>query len=439
MFPKITDFIQSHIWELPLDQLPRWQSPLIKQVRVLILAFKGFNRDKCQLRAAALTFYSILSLIPILAMVFGIAKGFGFEQKLELLLQKKIASRDMVAQEGVDWIISKAKLLLESTRGSLIAGVGLIVLMWAATRVLRHIEAALNDIWEIKNSRPWIRNFTDLLSIMVVAPILFILAQSTTVFITAIIQDLSKGMKLLGHLFLLIKLVPFGLIWLLFTMIYVVVPNTKVNFKSALVAGVIVGTIFQLSQWIFFKSQMGISKYNAIYGSFAFLPLLLIWIQTAWLILLLGAEIAFANQHINRYEFALGSQEVKPSFKKLVTLLITNLLVKNFVEAKSSLTAEEISATLHAPVRLVRQCITDLMNSKIINEVGKKNSQDTSYQPARSVENLSVSFVLQAIDEHGLGDIHIHESGESKRLSQTLEALNQEIERSPSNILLKDI
>jgi len=439
MFPKITDFIQSHIWELPLDQLPRWQSPLIKQVRVLILAFKGFNRDKCQLRAAALTFYSILSLIPILAMVFGIAKGFGFEQKLELLLQKKIASRDMVAQEGVDWIISKAKLLLESTRGSLIAGVGLIVLMWAATRVLRHIEAALNDIWEIKNSRPWIRNFTDLLSIMVVAPILFILAQSTTVFITAIIQDLSKGMKLLGHLFLLIKLVPFGLIWLLFTMIYVVVPNTKVNFKSALVAGVIVGTIFQLSQWIFFKSQMGISKYNAIYGSFAFLPLLLIWIQTAWLILLLGAEIAFANQHINRYEFALGSQEVKPSFKKLVTLLITNLLVKNFVEAKSSLTAEEISATLHAPVRLVRQCITDLMNSKIINEVGKKNSQDTSYQPARSVENLSVSFVLQAIDEHGLGDIHIHESGESKRLSQALEALNQEIERSPSNILLKDI
>ena len=439
MFPKITDFIQSHIWELPLDQLPRWQSPLIKQVRVLILAFKGFNRDKCQLRAAALTFYSILSLIPILAMVFGIAKGFGFEQKLELLLQKKIASRDMVVQEGIDWIISKAKLLLESTRGSLIAGVGLIVLMWAATRVLRHIEAALNDIWEIKNSRPWIRNFTDLLSIMVVAPILFILAQSTTVFITAIIQDLSKGMELLGHLFLLIKLVPFGLIWLLFTMIYVVVPNTKVNFKSALVAGVIVGTIFQLSQWIFFKSQMGISKYNAIYGSFAFLPLLLIWIQTAWLILLLGAEIAFANQHINRYEFALGSQEVKPSFKKLVTLLITNLLVKNFVEAKSSLTAEEISAILHAPVRLVRQCITDLMNSKIINEVGKKNSQDTSYQPARSVENLSVSFVLRAIDEHGLGDIHIHESGESKRLSQALEALNQEIERSPSNILLKDI
>ena len=439
MFPKITDFIQSHIWELPLDQLPRWQSPLIKQVRVLILAFKGFNRDKCQLRAAALTFYSILSLIPILAMVFGIAKGFGFEQTLELLLQEKIASRDMVAQEGLDWVISKAKLLLESTRGSLIAGVGLVVLMWAATRVLRHIEAALNDIWEIKNSRPWIRNFTDLLSIMVVAPILFILAQSTTVFITAIIQDLSKGMELLGLLFLLMKLVPFGLIWLLFTMIYVVVPNTKVNFKSALVAGVIVGTIFQLSQWIFFKSQMGISKYNAIYGSFAFLPLLLIWIQTAWLILLLGAEIAFANQHINRYEFALGSQEVKPSFKKLVTLLITNLLVKNFVEAKSSLTAEEISAILHAPVRLVRQCITDLMNSKIINEVGKKNSQDTSYQPARSVENLSVSFVLQAIDKHGLGDIHIHESGESKRLSQTLEALNQEIERSPSNILLKDI
>ena len=439
MFPKISDFIQSHIWELPLDQLPRWQSPLIKQVRVLILAFKGFNRDKCQLRAAALTFYSILSLIPILAMVFGIAKGFGFEQTLELLLQEKIASRDMVAQEGLDWVISKAKLLLESTRGSLIAGVGLIVLMWAATRVLRHIEAALNDIWEIKNSRPWIRNFTDLLSIMVVAPILFILAQSTTVFITAIIQDLSKGMELLGLLFLLMKLVPFGLIWLLFTMIYVVVPNTKVNFKSALVAGVIVGTTFQLSQWIFFKSQMGISKYNAIYGSFAFLPLLLIWIQTAWLILLLGAEIAFANQHINRYEFALGSQEVKPSFKKLVTLLITNLLVKNFVEAKSSLTAEEISAILHAPVRLVRQCITDLMNSKIINEVGKKNSQDTSYQPARSVENLSVSFVLQAIDKHGLGDIHIHESGESKRLSQTLEALNQEIERSPSNILLKDI
>ena len=439
MLPKITDFIQSLIWERPFDQLPKWQSPLIKQARVLILAFKGFNRDKCQLRAAALTFYSILSLIPILAMVFGIAKGFGFEQKLELLLQDKIANRDMVSQTGVDWVISKAKLLLESTRGSLIAGVGLTVLMWAATRVLRHIEAALNDIWEIKNSRPWIRSFTDFLSIMVVAPILFILAQSATVFITKIIQDLSKGMELLGYLFLLMKIVPFGLIWLLFTIIYVVVPNTKVSFKSALTAGIIVGTIFQFSQWIFFKSQIGISKYNAIYGSFAFLPLLLIWIQTAWLILLLGAEIAFVNQHINRYAFALGNQEVKPSFKKLVTLLIANLLVKNFVEAKSSLTAEEISATLHTPVRLIRQCITDLINSQIINEVGQPNSQDTSYQPARSVENLSVSFVLQAIDEHGLENIHIRESDESKRLSQALETLNHEVEQSSSNILLKDI
>src|SRR3972149_3873262 len=288
--PKIISFIKTDIWRIRLEELPRQKSFFIKQLRIFLLAFRGFTEDKCQLRASALTFYSMLSIVPVIALIFAIGKGFG----LEKLLEKQLSTMLKGQQEVMQQVLTFANSLLENTSGGLIAGVGVVLLLYAVMQVLSNIENSFNDIWQIKRDRSFVRKFSDYLSIMLIAPVLIIMSGSITIFITTQITRITESIELIGFfsplIFLLLKLLPYCMIWLLFTFIYIVMPNTKVNFKSALIAGIIAGTIFQVSEWAYISFQIGVAKYNAIYGSFAAMPLFLIWLQTSWLIVLFGAE-----------------------------------------------------------------------------------------------------------------------------------------------------
>ena len=290
---KITNFIKTDIWRIRVRNLPRRKSFFIKQLRILLLAIRGFHGDKCPLQASALTFYSILSVVPVVAMAFGVAKGFGFQKLLEKQLLEKFPGQEEVMMQVVNFALS----LLENTKGGMIAGIGVAVLLWTVIKVLSNIERSFNTIWEIKKSRTFGRKFSDYLSIMLISPILVIMSSSVTVFITTQVTLITEKIALLGIfsslIFFILKLLPYCLVWILFTFIYILMPNTKVNFSSGFIAGVFAGTIFQLAQWAYIYFQVGVAKYNAIYGSFAALPLFLVWLQLSWLIVLLGAEISF--------------------------------------------------------------------------------------------------------------------------------------------------
>ena len=432
-------FIKTDIWRIRLEDLPKQRSFLIKQLRIILLSFKGFDEDKCQLRASALTFYSLLSIVPVVAMIFGIAKGFGMEELLEKRLHELFADNQTILTQ----VLTFSRSLLESTKGGLIAGVGIVVLFWSVMKVLGNIELSFNEIWEIKRPRNFLRKFSDYLSIMLIAPVLLIMSSSTTVIISDSFSYFSDKIALLGYFSWLIaffiKLVPYFLLWVVFTFMYMIMPNTRVNFKSALIAGIIAGSIFQLTQWGFFTFEVGVAKYNKIYGSFAALPLFLAFVQVGWLIVLFGAEISFANQNVDRYEFEIESGEISNSFKRTLSILIAHTVVKTFEKGEQALTVSQIANNLEIPVRIVRQIVYNLTECNILSEVNTNNNNDFAYQPAQDINKMTIQNVIASLDEKGIADIPVAETKELKEIKSTIESFNKNLGLSKSNKLLMEI
>jgi membrane protein len=439
LISKFFAFIRIDIWRIRLDDLPFGKSFLIKQLRIILLAFRGYLEDRCLLRASSLTFYTLLSIVPVVAMFFGVAKGFGFERRLERELFERFPGQEEVLGQ----VINFANSLLEETQGGLIAGIGMLVLFWSVLKVLGHIEMALNDIWEIKKQRSWVRKFTDYLSIILISPILVLMSGSATVFITTQVTQIAQEVKLLGAvsplISLLLKFTPYVLIWALFTILYIIMPNTKVNFKAGLLGGVVAGTLYQIAQGAYISFQIGAAKYNAIYGSFAALPLFLMWVQISWWIVLFGAELSFANQNVHTYEYEPDCLKVSPRFKKLLTLQMTHLLIKNFANGEKPVTDSQISTQLEIPIRLVHNILYDLVESGLVSETITDQDKEIAYQPARDINKLSIQYVLEALEQSGTDTLPVAKTEGHRALSEALKNFSDTMESSPANKLLKDI
>ncbi len=439
MISKIINFIKYDIWRIRLKDLNRPQFFLIKPLRILLLALRGFNEDKCQLRASALTFYSLLSIVPVVAMAFGIAKGFGFDNMLERQLLSKFAGQEEVMLK----IVNFAQELLKNTRGGVVAGIGVAILFWTVIKVLGNIEKSFNDIWGIKKPRPIGRKLSDYLSIMLICPVLIIASSSATVFLTTQIKLIITKVEFLGSFSPLIlstlKVLPYGIIWVVFSFIYIFMPNGKVNFKSGILAGVIAGTVYQLVQWGYVNFQVGVSKFNAIYGSFAALPLFLMWLQISWLVVLLGAEISFAHQNVDTYEFEPDCLNISYSFKKLLTLEVMNLLAVNFSKCKPAMTAGQISHRLEIPIRLVRQIIFELNSSGLLSEIKTEEYKKVAYQPACDINSLTIKRVIDVLENRGIDNIPVAKTKGLEKLSKKLETFGKIIDNSSENTLLKEI
>lgn len=439
MVQKVLNFIKQDIWRIPLRNMPKYRIFLIRQLRILLLAFRGYDEDKVSIRSSALTFYSMLSVVPVAAMALGISIMVGIDQNLIKYLNEQFAGQ----QEVLDWIIKFAHSFLENTKGGLIAGIGAIVLIWSVMNVFSNIESSFNAIWQVRKGRNWFRKFSDYISMLLIAPILLVSSSSATVFISTYLERLASDVALVGLisplLFFFIKLIPYVLVWLLLTMVFMVMPNTKVNFKSAFIAGIISGTAFVLVQWVYIHFQIGVSKYNAIYGSFAALPLFLVWLQTSWLIVLFGAEISFAVQNVEKYEFEPDTHNLSPFSWRVLKLMVAHLLIRNFSKGEKAMTAEEISKRLEIPIRSVRDIIYNLIDSNILSEVNTKFEKEKAYQPAIDTNILTMSYVLNAIDHSGTDKILAIASTEKDHIIKLLNDFDIAIQNSKGTVLLKDI
>lgn len=439
MVSRVVNFLKTDIWRLRLKNYSRRKSFCLRQLRVVVLAVRGFSEDKCKFRASALTFYSLLSVVPVIAMMFGIAKGFGLEKRVESELLQKMQGQEKIAEK----ILEFSNSLLENTSGGFIAGVGVAFLFWTIIKVLSNIENSFNDIWGVKTPRTLGRKFSDYLSMMLVCPFLLIMASSATVAISSQIRVLIEHFSVfdaVGPLILfLLKLLPYCTLWIVFTFVFIFMPNTKVRLRSGILGGVVAGTIFQLVQWVYINFQIGTAKYSAIYGGFAALPLFLLWLQISWLVVLFGAELSFAHQNVETYEFEQDCLSASYSFKKLISLLISHLLVRNFCKAMPPWNAEKISHTLEIPIRLVRQILFELVGSGILSEVRKGDDKDISYQPAVDVGKITVKYVVDSLEQRGNSAIPIEKTSELEKLSGCLSTFSTDIDKSSANVLLRDI
>ena len=384
----------------------------------------GFIDDDCYSKASALTFYSLLSIIPVLAVLFGIAKGFGFEQALETEINERFVEQRQVITK----LIQLAYSWLLNAEGGVIAGIGTVVLLWSVFGLLSNIETALNAIWKTRFSRPYARKISDYLATMIISPIFLVTLSSINVFIH------TQFKRNQGNIFIeavspivlfFLKLSPYFLSWALFTFIYIFMPYTKVYARSAVIAGVIAGTTFQIWQWGYIKFQVGVSSYGVVYGSFAALPLFLIWLQISWLILLAGAELAFETEN----DLFIPAREISPISMKAAALLITFRCVDAFAKGLPPINDRLLAHELGMSLNHLHSIIEILENERILSIAAFQN-KTIGYQPARAINTITLQCVCRAI-EHGtslmgavkdspqLDKIHVYLANSSKVLDDS--------------------
>jgi membrane protein len=427
------------IWYTPLSEISKGKTFLVKQMRIILLAIRGFTNDKVQLRASALTFYTLLSVIPIAAIAFAIAKGFGFDENLEQLISEKFGTY----QDVLDKFLPQVRSAIDETRGGYMAGIGIIILFWSVMSLLEHIESSFNHIWQIRSSRPWHRKFTDYLTMMLIAPVFIILSSSMTVFISTQLTDFMSTAPILSFfkplISFLIKLAPYFLSWITMTILFIVMPNAKVKFVPAVISGVIAGTIFQVIFWLYVDLQFGILKLSAIYGSFALLPLFIIWVQSSWIVVLLGAELSFANQNVSRYEFESEALNISHYQKRALVLLIMHMIIRNFSLGEKPISAENIAITLKIPVRLARDILQDLSTVNLVSIIHENEQKERLYQPALDINKLTVNFVLSRLDKNGIEQKIVLKNKDYVKVISMLERFDKLIAKSDANILIKNL
>jgi membrane protein len=427
------------IWNTSLSEISKRKSFILKQMRILVLAARGFLNDKVQLRASSLTFYSLLSIIPIAAIVFAIAKGFDVDNNIKIIIQEKFQSQ----AANLNWLVNEAQTAIEKTSGGYMAGVGIIILFWSVMSLLTNIESSFNHIWQIKTSRPWHRKFTDYLTIMLIAPVFIILSISITLFISINLPDYMTNAPILDFfkpvISFLIKFAPYLLSWLALTILFIIMPNAKVKFIPALISGIIAGTLLQVIQWLYIDLQFGISKLGAIYGSFAAVPLFIIWMQSSWIVVLLGAEISFANQNVSRYELESEALNISAYQKRALMLMILHMIIRNFSLGEKPISASYLAANLKIPVRLARDILQDLSSANIVSIIHANEEKERLYQPAIDINKLTVSFVFSRLDKKGVEQIMVIRNKDYEKIVSMLEKFDKLIAKSDANILIKDL
>ncbi len=430
----LVDFVTRRIWKIRISKVAGRQGFFIKQLRVISLAVKGFNEDNCLVSATALTFYTLFSIVPILALIFAIAQGFGYEKTLQEQILANYSEYSNILTNAFVY----ADSMLATTKGGVIAGFGIVLLLWSVMKLLVSIENSFNDIWEIKRGRSWVRKITDYLTIMLVSPLLLIVAGGLNVAIQTQIGNLN--LHLLGFVgTLLIELLAFALFAGVFAFLYIALPNTKVSPRAAFTAAIVATAFFELLGWAYINFQIGASRMSAIYGGFAALPLFLIWVQYSWYIVLFGAELAFAYQYVDNYELEEDIQNLSLRYKKGMSLMIANLVAKRFSNREKSLNLQQISEQLDLPLRLTKDLIYEFIETGIFVEVKTNTEHEIVYQPGVAESQFTVQFIFDTLEKKGINELPINDSTELTHINKLMQEMDIQLNSQLGHILVKNI
>ena len=394
---RTLNFIRFDIWRITEHELSRSRRIAYRFIKTIILGIRGFIDEDLNVKASALTYSILFAIIPLFAMIIAIAKGFGIEKLIRSSLEGTLIGQ----ADLIPTVMQFVERYLDTTQGGLFIGIGLAVLFYSVMNFFMQVEKAFNGIWQVKKSRSLIRQFTTYFSSILIIPIFIVFSSGLSIFINSAIAQSFLYDVLSPFLRFGVKFTPYIIDWIVFTVMYMVIPNTKVRFYNALIAGVVAGTAFQLFQFMYIHGQVYLSRYNIVYGSFAAIPLLLLWLQISCLIVLLGAEISYASQNFRNFEFELDTKNISTRYKNFLTLFITYVVVKQFEEQKPPLSSNEISDNYRLPVGIVNQILTRLVEVSIFIEVFNEETKLKNVQPAIDINQLTVSLLFSKLDNHG--------------------------------------
>lgn len=421
---KSYDYCVNGVWQ------DTKQNPFVNIVKILNLSVRSFLDKNLQVKAASLTYYTLLSIIPTLALIFAIGRGFGLQD----LLQNELIKMFPAQKETFNYIFVFVENYLGHSSGGMFLGIGIIFLLFTLYGLMSNVENTFNQIWGVREGRKLFRKAADYAALFFILPIIIICQAGVSIFIKTFMED-SLFSPVVSAL---INISPFLLSWMFFTAAFVLIPNTKVKFRNAIVAGIISSVGFQVLQWLFITGQVYVSNYNAIYGSFSFIPLLMVWVQLTWMITLGGVVLSYSTQNIFAFNFHNHIEDISVKYSHFITLMVLAIIVRRFAQNGKPYSVHEISERYNLPLRLVNMIIHRLQDANLVSMLNEDENGVSRYVPATDINRYSVAMVNKTI--YSIGKLSFLSSFDAEQKSSMAEftALCHDFENLGSNSYLKD-
>lgn len=397
-FKKVIRFFQTDLWRIDPDELPPIKRLFYEVVQILYLAIRFFTTKRVMTQASALTYSTLLAIVPIMAVVFAIARGFGYNIYIEVWFREALASQPQAA----DVIIGFVNSYLVHTKSGIFLGVGLVFMLYTVLMLVSNIEATFNEIWQVKKQRSIFRTFTDYLAMFFMFPILIVISSGLSIFMVTLSSSLPNFLLLGPVVKFAIKISPYVLMSALFMALYVFMPNTHVKIRNVIVPGILAGIAMQWLQYFYINSQIWMTSYNAIYGSFAALPLFMLWIQISWTICLFGAELTYTSQNLDYYDYDARTSDISHRYLIMLSAILMSRVCKRFAEGRRPYTTEELQRETGIPVRIVNDLLYNLMEANLLIEISSdEKGQSSQFVPAESIANLNVGVMVDRLEAKG--------------------------------------
>lgn len=424
------------IWGIGKGDVSKMRFLLYSVLKKLLLAIEFTTTKRITSAAAALTYSTLLAIVPIFAVVFGIARGFGYNKYIEEWFRESFSSQPQVSEIIIGFVNS----YLVHTKSGLFLGIGLLFMLFTVIMLISNIERTFNDIWQVKKPRSMFRTITDYTSMLLLMPVVIVITSGISIFFATIFKQIEDTMVIGSLAQFFLQLLPYVLMSGVFIALYLFMPNTKVKLSCALVPGILAGVAMQGLQLFYIHSQIWVSSYNAIYGSFAALPLFMLWIQISWLICLFGAELCYANQNMDDYAFKAKTEDLSHRYKMLLSLVLASRICRNFSEGGKPLSALKLKLATGIPIRIVNDLLYQLVQINILTEIpGGDKDGESLYQPAECITRLSVGTLIDRMEAQGKWSLTIDVKQLSSTAWKKIIAERNAYLNSQREVLLKDL
>jgi membrane protein len=435
LIKKVNEFLTKDLWHLDTGSLNKFKAWLVYLLKLIYATVKGFTENELTLRAMSLVYTTLLSIVPLLAFSVSILKAFGIvDNQLEPFL---INFMEPLGEKGVE-ITGQIIGFIENINFGVLGIIGLVMLIYTSISLIMKIEDSLNHIWKVKKGRSLVRRFSDYITILLIGPVLMFAAIGLTASFesNAIVQKVL-AIQPLGTLVLLsAKLIPYLFVFLVFTFIYAVIPNTKVKIKSAFIGGAIAGIAWQTTGWVFAFSVAKSTKYAAIYSSLAVLILFMIWLYINWLILLIGAQIAYCHQNLKTLDLGRTIFQLSSKVKEKMAFLVMYLIGCNFYHNEEKWTLDSLVNYLGLPQESVDTTLSELKDKNLILEVG---DDPTFYLPAKDIEVITLAEIIDAARTNRETPLLENRYLANPEIDQITEHIDDAIHGALGKMTLKDL
>ena len=415
---NIEKFLTRDIWRLDFSQLSKLQAFFYRQIRIVYLVVRAFIQDRLMVRASALVYATLLSIVPLLAVMFSVLKAFGVHNKLEPTLTRVLWP---LGEQAVNTIVPAIVSFVDNAAVGALGTVGLLLLFLAVLSIINNVERAFNDIWKVQRARSLHRKFADYMSILLIGPVVVfaILGVTASLQSNTFVQFIQK---IPGVRFLFTAAAPYIISWAFFLFTYMFVPNTRVQFISGLSGAVVAGTLWQILNWVF--AHFVVTSYQfgtkaALYASFATLPLFLLWLYISWAVVLLGAEVAYAHQNVGTFMWEEKRGPYSFAYREALALKTMMVVGKRFYSGEDGPTPSELANQFGAPARLINELLSELKSARLVNEI---SGEESMFTPGRDLDSMTIKTVLDALRNYGMSGGSKEKTAEIDEVVASLQA-----------------